>query len=219
MSYPKNSGFLSNKLVFASIFFTAAFLIGCEGEVDTRGVASQLKDRKIRKITDSQVLSAAEAEAALLLQSVDSIWKAKLAKRKEHEISACNLDTVFESIRTNHNVVIERIGLNPIAEKAKGDSIQRQLLDAYLYNAEQKLPMRSNTQRLATKRIIYTAPIVINSDECLKCHGDIKVVPGNTATSIGKTYSTSKPQNFKKDSIIGMWSITFLKKDLVRKIK
>ncbi|HEX8547861.1 MAG TPA: DUF3365 domain-containing protein [Cytophagaceae bacterium] len=197
----------------------AVVLSGCEGDVDTRGVATQIKDRKIRKVTDSQVLSAAEAEAGLILSTVDSVWKAKLAGRKDGQVSACNLDSIFETIKKTQQVAVSRVGLKPIGETAVGDSIEKQLLDSYLYNAEQKLPMRSNTQRLGTKQIIYTAPITLNSNDCLNCHGDDKTVSQTTSAALQKTYPKYKSQDFKKDSLIGMWSVVFLKKELIRKIK
>jgi hypothetical protein len=79
----------------------------------------------------------------------------------------------------------------------KHDAKAQQILEAYLYNAQNNLPQNTNIQKLTGDTLFFfTAPVLIN-DELLKI---------------------DSLKNRKKGDLLGVWGITFSKREVIRKI-
>jgi hypothetical protein len=73
-------------------------------------------------------------------------------------------------------------------------SKEREVLDAYLYNAEQKRPQISNIQKINDTLYVYNAAVATENVICQTCFGDQKTP-------------------------LAVWQLVFLKREIVRRMK
>ncbi len=73
-------------------------------------------------------------------------------------------------------------------------SKEREVLDAYLYNAEQKLPQISNIQKINDTLYVYNAAVPTQNVICQTCFGDHKTP-------------------------LAVWRLVFPKREIVRRMK
>lgn len=171
-------------------------VLACDrGRIDTSEFAKELEDRKIKHVSQGKIVSQAMTSGKVI---TDTLIK-KIRESNLRSIS-CDihklpltevLERDFDCKIYLYNSDLQQNGLE-IAEK--------EILDAYLYNIENKLAVEANTQNLKNGFWLYTLPVTYN-------------VPSDTIC-IGQN---GKP--VKNGDIIGMWSIKLSEKALIRKVK
>jgi hypothetical protein len=100
------------------------------------------------------------------------------------------------------------------------NAMEKQLLDAYQYNQENKLPLENNVQKSGTEQMLFTSPILLNNTVCLKCHGKV----GSDLTeqdyqNLQATYNMDGLVNYSLNQPMAIWSILFQRKALVKSIQ
>ena len=142
------------KYFYNYLILTQLFLIACDTKhVDTKQLADQLADRKIRKITTSQILEFTLERGNQLFAKVDS------ADPKDPDYLAFK-----DSVLTSWQAEIV-LALAKIEESNREDKIVNSLFDAYSYNVENNIESSPNAQ-LSDKKIVYSRPI-LNADSSL----------------------------------------------------
>lgn len=186
----------------------------CENkQIDTKGVREELKNRKIRRITEVEILTEADQIGSFTITKLNSIWEEKLKDKASlsHSISKNELDSLLknDSLRSVAS-------LNFISTKSSnGTELEKSLLDSYSYSAENNLPLAPNIQKAGQEYLLYTSPIILNDKACLSCHGE----PGkdNDSETLKKlTAKSGAPVNKKLNDFLGMWSVKIDKKELVK---
>ena len=198
---------------------------------DTRAIADEVQNRKIKRVTPAQLEAAADKwggrVARVAQQDLEKVLSTALAQYPLEQAAAhCSVARLprVDSATRSYRAVLRRIG-----RRHRPDSIARvdpalatmeeQLLDAYRYNAENNLPPSNNVQRIANKYLLFTSPILLENPLCLRCHG--KVGPDRSPADHRKLtarYNLDSLTNWKKGDLLGMWTITFEKKEMIKRM-
>ena len=94
-----------------------------------------------------------------------------------------------------------------------------ELLDAYHYNAENKLALEPNVQILPEGDLLYTKPIVLNDQMCLRCHGTpLQDIGAADWAMLQAAYPQDKATGYKTGDLRGMWVVKLPKESLVKSI-
>jgi hypothetical protein len=132
--------------LFAVLFFLSACNIRQSDYVDVFAVKQEMKDRKPKRILESDIMQAA-------FKSGESIADTFLTLYKPNDCAVLAHDKL-DSLRNN---LLSEIELVCSVEQCKND-IERQIFEAYRYNITQKIELSPNLQKIDEKTILYTRP-------------------------------------------------------------
>ncbi len=193
---------------------------------DTKAIAEEVDNRKIKRITQAQLdeISNEWGGKITRIAQKDLTDVLTIALKKypiEQAAAYCQVTRLpkADSVSKWYKAALKRGSLRDLNNRAKLSDKESEVLDAYLYNAEQKLRQTPNVQRLADKYLLYTSPILIESPLCLRCHGEVgKDVSPADFQKLTSQYNLDNLTNRRQPDLIGMWSITFDKKEMIKKI-
>ncbi|MFL5729295.1 MAG: DUF3365 domain-containing protein [Cytophagaceae bacterium] len=212
------------KLFFILLFLAA--LTSCDEKPDTTGVSEEIRNRKIRKISDADILSGAEVKGLKIVlfsqkkitMNVENAFNREgLAKAMEY----CSLknNPWIDSLEKAEFVKLRRVSLHPRNPENLPDSTERVLLEAYEYNVKNKISRNSHTPEIGDRTILFTAPILIENS-CLKCHGiKGKDIKDTDYKLIQEKYPQDQAANYRLEELVGMWSVVIDKKEFIRRMK
>ena len=168
------------KRIYSLTLLTGILLIAChEKHPDAKKIADELNNRKIRHITEAEIMSAAEVKGlktALYCQKAISV-KLEGAVKKEgmqKALQYCVLSnySFLDSLEKTEHVQIRRTSdklRNPLN---KPDSLEAALIQAYEYNFTHNISTNPHPPVMQEKYLLFTSPIVIEGT-CLECHGTV----------------------------------------------
>ena len=215
-----------------------AVSVGClacgnlkEKGYDTRAIADEIQNRKIKRVTSTQLETTANEWGSRITrvaqQNLEDVLSAALARYPLEQAAAyCNVARLprADSAGRTYQAVLRRIGLRHRPDSiapvdAALASMEGQLLDAYRYNAENKLPPSANVQRIADKYLLFTSPILLENPLCQRCHGPVgpDLSPADHR-KLTAQYNLDSLTNRKKGDLLGLWSVTFEKKEMIKRM-
>jgi hypothetical protein len=211
------------------LFLIFALFVACNPDkVDTRKVKEELKNQKIKKISEGEILGQAESEGIKITDSLQKLISSKLdsalAKGDvENAIPFCILGnySLVKRLEKTYNASITRTTFADKLrnEKNAPDTHQKEILDAYLYNIEKGLPFFIDVQA-KDKEIGFNAPIILTENNCLRCHGSVgKDLSDKEYQKILSFYPKDKLINMKKKDFMGMWTVKFNKTEFIKNLK
>jgi Protein of unknown function (DUF3365) len=204
----------------------AVFLFSCDEKPDTTGVSQEIKNRKIRKISDVDILSQAEAKGIRLTMFTQKKISMKVEEafnkeglEKAMEYCTLSKNTFIDSLEKVEFVKIRRVSMKPRNAENMPDSTEKVLLEAYDYNIKNKISKNPHAPLIKDRTILFTAPILIENT-CLKCHG----VPGKDIKDadyriIKQKYPKDQAVNYRLEELVGMWSFVMDKKEFIRRMQ
>ncbi|WP_428654938.1 hypothetical protein [Runella sp.] len=179
-------------LVIVGLFFAS-----CNPERRVEGskeAVEKMKSMQIKRVTSPQVVDIVDEWGERIIKQAQAAWQAKAGSSKADFASLCQLKGIAEidSLEKLYAVKIMLLGAKDVKSPQLAAK-EKEILDAYLYNAENKLPQSTNIQKLGDSVLIYNAPIATENIICQKCFAD-------DATKLG------------------LWRVKFLKNEVVRKV-
>lgn len=214
------------------IFFLASicllFLGSCNESgssrgIDSKEVAREIKNREVRHIPQAQIVESAMQKGQKIADTVQQALAGKLtsllqARGIEEAARYCNLQSLelAGQLEKQHLAMIKRIRLKGSKAGDTLTELETQLLDAYRYNAENKLPLDNNVQKSGQEYLLFTAPITLREEVCLKCHGKVgQDISENDFKTLNKTYHMDGLVNYTRQQPIGIYSILFQRKGII----
>ncbi|HLL96971.1 MAG TPA: hypothetical protein VK404_18505, partial [Spirosoma sp.] len=97
-----------------------------------------------------------------------------------------------KAIADRYGVAIQLLSGADVSAKSL-NSKEREVLDAYLYNAEKKLPQISNIQKINDTLYVYNAAVPTENVICKTCFGD-------------------------QNTPLAVWRLAFSKREIVRRM-
>ena len=219
---------LSYPLVRNAFFFSAfVFAFSCNPKrLDTAELADEMKDRRVRKISQTKLIETAQKKGGIAISVIDKAFRSKMEKEMKGSTSDsaylfCNINkySATDSLGYILTASILRHGRTIKSVPPEEQSYTFQVLDAYRYNAENKLISEDNVQKIGEKAILFTRPIVLKDQICFSCHGSTKQVGEKRLAFLKKKFPQSTVWEQGPDSLLGMWAISFDKKEFIRNIK
>jgi hypothetical protein len=208
------------------------FLTACSNPVNDRvgnpeKIKEELEARKIKRITPAEITTTAEkwgkSNTEALQKNLNQVLGAELEKGALLPASElCNPDylPVTDSLRKNYNTQVKWFSLNR-KNKNLLHPKEQEILDAYQYNIEKKLPIASNLQKMTDTLFLYTTPVLLSEDLCLRCHGKVgKDIAETDYKKLAEKYPEFKNlTNIEKNKPIGIWGLHFLKAEVISQVK
>lgn len=157
---------------FVGLFFVSCNMEG--GRVSGSKEAVELvKNMQIKRVTTQQVVTIVDDWGQRIVKQSQAQLEKALTTSPTNATDYCQLQKLpqIDSLEKMYSVEINLLGkkdLNNAALSAK----EKEVLDAYLYNAENKLSQIPNIQKLGDSSLVYNAPIPLESSICHKCFGE-----------------------------------------------
>ncbi len=153
-----------------------AFTLSCSPDriKQTDQLRQEMNDKKIKRITNIELTETVDAwgEQIVLVAQNELTSKLKAGGSTDR---LCQLENLPKTaaLAQRYALTIDLLGA-PDVQNTRLSPKEREVLDAYLYNAEKKLPQQSNIQRIADTLYVYNAAVPMDNIICEACFGDQK---------------------------------------------
>ena len=162
-----------------SIFSVCIMLAACGPErvKYTPELKQQMSDMKIKRITNAEMVETVNK----LGERISATVQTELTDTLRHHAGSpaqqarlCQLKLPrTQAIEAQYGIRIQLLSGADVQNRALAPK-EREVLDAYLYNAEQKLPQISNIQKIADTLFVYNVAVPTDSLICQTCFGTQK---------------------------------------------
>ena len=143
----------------------------------TKELKQEMADMKIKRVTNADLVSTVDNLGAKISAVAQRELAAQLEKTTDptERATLCKLQNLpkTQALARSYGLSIQLLGEADVQNKALSQK-EREVLDAYLYNAEKNLPQISNIQKISDTLFIYNNPVPENSLICKTCFGDQK---------------------------------------------
>lgn len=174
-------------------------LAGCDfksGRIEnTKELSREIKASQIKRVTNTQLVYAADEWGKKIAQIAEKTLKSELEKNPGSGVALCkNLSgiPVVAALQKEYGVKVELMGAADLKNPALSPK-EREILDAYLYSARSKATAGDNLQQLNDTMLVYNAPVSAESIVCKKCMS-------------------------AQDTTFAVWRLLFSKKEIIRKL-
>jgi hypothetical protein len=165
---------------------------------DPGAVKEELREREIVHLTEGQIAGrAAEMGDSLLLRAqIDFL--AELGKSKDSScIPAWNRTAAM--MKNKFSTSIQRLPFSDQARKRLKNEKEIQLMDAYLYNHKNSLPVTPNLQKDGGKEFLFSKALILSDPACQKCHSS----------------TSNSPVKGLKGDTVALWMLRYSRKQVV----
>ena len=159
----------------ASLVFTLSFFSCSPDRIkQTDQLRQEMNDKKIKRITNIELTETVDAWGKQIVLVAQNELTDKL-KVGGSTAAFCQLEQLPKTaaLAKRYALTIDLLGPQDVQNTQLAPK-EREVLDAYLYNAEKKLPQQSNIQRIADTLYIYNAAVPVENSICKICFGDQK---------------------------------------------
>jgi hypothetical protein len=192
------------KAITSSLFVLIIFIVcNCTGPKQPKSISPEEQSGYIAK--GKQI-----TEAGFKALSGE-VMKAIQEGGVQHASGYCHLQAspLIDSLSAAYKVKISRVSDKNRNPSNKPDELDQTVLDSYLDQLAQELPLQPHLE-ITADQIIYYSPILIASPACLLCHGE----PGTTiATADYEFIKTKYPGdlavNYQMGQLRGVWKVEF----------
>ncbi|AQG81163.1 hypothetical protein [Spirosoma montaniterrae] len=177
---------------------TALFITACTPDriKQTDALKQQMADMKPKRITNADMVETVNVLGERISKAVQSDLLDDLQKANgpAERARLCQLQKLprLTAIEEKYGVDIQLVSGKDVQNQSLSTK-EREVLDAYLYNAEQKLPQISNIQKINDTLFVYNAAVPTDNIICQTCFGDQKTP-------------------------LAVWRILFPKREVVRRV-
>ncbi|MBC3785386.1 hypothetical protein [Spirosoma utsteinense] len=163
----------------------------------TSELKQEMADKKIKRITNVDLVETVDNFGERITTVIQKELATQLQKTTDPaaRTKLCQLQNLprTKAIADRYGIDIRLLSGTDVSDKSLGAK-EREVLDAYLYNAEQKLPQISNIQKINETLYIYNAAVPTDNVICQTCFGGQKTP-------------------------LAVWRLAFPKREIVRRMK
>lgn len=162
---------------------------------NTKELSREIKASQIKRVTNTQLIYAADEWGKKISQITEKTLANELAKHPEKAGELCKNPgqiPVIAALQKEYGVHIELLGPEDLQNPTL-DPKEKELFEAYLYSAKNKTSASDNVQQLSETLLVYNAPVSIEHPVCKIC-------------------MTGKDLQF------ALWRLVFEKKEIIRKL-
>jgi hypothetical protein len=159
----------------------------------TRELKSEMSEKKPKRVTNAQLNEAVNSWGEQIVAVAQTELIQKLKEGGDHA-ALCRLENLPKTtaLAERYGLTISLLGAADI-QNPKLAAKEREVLDAYLYNAEKKIAQQPNIQKIADTMFVYNAAVPTENAICQTCFGTQKTP-------------------------LAVWRLAFTKRELVKRL-
>ena len=184
-------------LLLFFVFLLALFSCNPERVKYTSELKQEMADKKIKRITNADLVETVDDFGERITTVIQKELATQLHKTTNpaEQANLCQLQNLprTKAIANRYAIDIQLLSGADVPNKLLNPK-EREVLDAYLYNAEKKLPQISNIQKINDTLYIYNAAVPTEDVICQTCFGTQKTP-------------------------LAVWRLAFSKREIVRRMK
>ena len=183
-------------LLLASLLLSLLLACNPERVHYTSELKEEMADSKIKRITDADLIETIDnlggKVSAVIQKELTTQLLATTDPAKRTKL--CQLQNLprTKAIADRYALDIRLLGTADIQNKSL-PAKEREILDAYLYNARQKLSPISNIQKVSDTSFVYNIAVPVDNTICEACFG-------------------------KQDVPFAVWHLGFRKREVIRRM-
>ncbi len=166
VNFKKSAGFILVLLVLS------ASLLGCFNveRVDSPAIREEIKSRTVKQITSQQFTAITQLWGKDFASSIQKEMERYLAATKVNPAEICGIRGLYktDSVKKIYRLQVKLLTRKDLSNKALSPK-EIQVLDAFAYNAENKLPPSENVQKLNDSLMLFSLQLPYNSAICKAC--------------------------------------------------
>lgn len=175
--------------------FICVTLFSCDPErlQYTRALKSEMSEKKPKRVTNAQLNEAVNSWGEQIVAVAEAELTAKL-KQGGDQTGLCRLENLPKTtaLAERYGLTIGLLGAADVSNPRLAAK-EREVLDAYLYNAENKITQQPNIQKIADTLFVYNAAVPTTNTICQTCFGTQKTP-------------------------LAVWRLAFTKRELVKRL-
>ncbi len=183
-----------------ALFLTGTLLIySCDfsRRIDTTAAVKEMNERQVKRILPSQ-----------LTGEVDEWGKAIAQELNKDLVKSLSDKALIDTLAKRYRVEITT-GTPLKLQSPSLDKKVNEILDAYQYNAEAKIPQIDNVQKTDDGSFFYfTSPILVDKK--------LATLSKKVQTEIATKTNLDSLSFRKQGDFVGLWMIKFSKKEVIR---
>jgi hypothetical protein len=149
-------------------------------------VREEMRSREVIHLTQNQIAERAFELGDTILTEAESLFLSELQMAKD---SSCipAFDSMAIAMQDEYKSKISRYPFERKKWANNSSKKEIEVLDAYLYSHNNKIPISPNYQKDGEKDFIFNKALVLNQNKCLSCHAKIKnpFLQGKIGDTIG----------------------------------
>ncbi|TXK51308.1 DUF3365 domain-containing protein [Pontibacter qinzhouensis] len=211
------------RILYYITLAAACIVSGCEVKVKPveggKEIAKELERRKIKRVTGAQIqeaaLNAGDSIVAAAQYQMDLYLQQHLDSGGVAAAMAYCRPEQFEIVQAMEQKYGGTAGRTSLKLRNPANKAEGAVAVALQQYTEGQL-QEPVLQELNREELLYTAPIYIRSESCLRCHG----TPGKELSDadnelLKQQYPTDQATRYATGDLRGMWHIRFNKQTLV----
>lgn len=165
-----------HRCAYLSTILFAFVLLACNPERVQYNdqLKQQMADMKVKRVTNADLTEAVNSWGEQIVAIAEKESAAKLADNvPASEVCKLNALPKTQALAKRYGMSISLLGAADVRNPKLAQK-EREVLDAYLYNVENKLPQSSNIQRIGDTLFVYNAAVPVTNKLCQTCFGGQK---------------------------------------------
>lgn len=214
---------------FTYILFSIVLFVACgPRERISKEVFDKVNNSmEAKKLSEAEITQEAMSwgdsiSTAAQQQLMESLHKAVEEKGFGGALDFCNVNAapIIKELSEKYGVEIRRASIHARNQNNLPTEEESPLLEAYQYNVVNSISNEPNIQKIEGGDVLlYTKAIVISSEFCLACHGNLKNdIEAPVLTKIDSLYPDDLARDFEVGNLRGMWSLKIPKKSVVNRL-
>lgn len=183
------------KLIFLLSSLSLASCSNME-RLDTSKVKGEMENFKIKRVTPVQINEQVERMGSKISEAITKDFEKEMKGAKQARIEElCQLKNIklIDSLTSTYKLDIRLLGQPDIGSNVSLFAKEKEVLEAYAFDAQNKKPLSNNIQKIGDSLFVYTAPMPASNGVGKMCYSD--------------------------DSGFALWSIVLKKSEVIKLIK
>ena len=182
------------------------------------------EQREVKKVSEADIINRTTKLGDSISQKVGAVFMGKISEKfadggykAAAEYCSMNAYPLTDSLANEYKVFLKRVSSKSRNPANAPSNLEMQVLEAYEYSSSNGDDIGANVQFVRPgDTILYNKPITISSNLCLNCHGNPSQISEEVKIILQEEYPKDKATGYKVGDLRGMWSIKFLKKEIVQ---